>query len=112
MADRLMIEALVATGLTPEDAAERVDQVFAAAITVLARGRYVRIPGVGELKAPMKRVWVPGSCKRRAVEQRKIELRGGNVIEKGEAYDVDRRDFGAKSMAGFVRPHQSSEPVT
>ena len=55
---------------------------------------------------------MPGSCKSRAVEQRKIELRGGNVIEKGEAYDVDRRDFGTKSMAGFVRPQQSSEPVT
>jgi hypothetical protein len=111
MADRLMIEALVATGLTPEDAAERIDQVFAAAIVVLARGKYVRIPGIGELKAPMKRVWIPGSLKRRAVEQRKIELRGGNVVEKGEPYDVDRRDFGTKSMAGYGRP-LSSEPVT
>ncbi len=51
---------------------------------MLDRGKYVRIPGIGELKEPVKRVWVPGSLKRRAVEKRKIELRGGAVIAKGE----------------------------
>ncbi len=102
----------MAAGLAPEDAAERVDQVFAAARAVLDRGKYVRIPGIGDLKAPVKRVWVPGSLKRRAVEQRKIELRGGAVIAKGEPYDVNTRDFGTKSMAAYVRPQQSSEPIT
>jgi len=88
VAERTLIEALVARGVCAEEAPAAADAVLGAILDVLRAGKTVGIPDVGRLAAPSKPVWVPGSSKRRAREQRKASLRHGAIIEKGEPYDV------------------------
>jgi nucleoid DNA-binding protein len=88
MAERALVDAIAAYGMPAEDAAAAADIVLGAIRDVLLTGKTVGIPDVGRLAAPSKPVWVPGSGKRKAREQRKVSLRNGAIIEKGEPYDV------------------------
>jgi nucleoid DNA-binding protein len=88
MITRGMIDRLEEAGLTREDAAAEAERVFAAMRAELAAGRTVPIDGIGRLVAPLKPVWVPGSRKTQARQDRKIALKHGAVVERGEPYAV------------------------
>lgn len=88
MADRYLTARVAAGGVDPEEAAAQVDRVLDAIRAQLVDGRSVRLTGLGQLHAPRKRVFVPGSRNRQAREQRKVSLRYPEIIEKGEEYDV------------------------
>ncbi len=88
MADKQFIDALVATGLSHDEATWAADRVFGTIRAMLADGRTVGIPEVCRLRAPRKRVWVAGSCKRKAVEQCKVSMMHPATVWKGEPYDA------------------------
>lgn len=87
-ADPLIVGQLVEAGMEPGDARAAVERVFAAIPAVLRTGKGVTLPGVGRLVAPRKPVWLPGTVKTHAREQRKVGLQRGEIIEKGEPYAV------------------------
>jgi hypothetical protein len=88
VADKQFIDALVASGLSHDEATWATDRVFGAIRALLADGKSVGIPEVCRLRAPRKRVWVPGTCKRKAVEQCKVSMMHPATVWKGEPYDV------------------------
>lgn len=88
MITRGLIDRLEEAGVPREDAAAQAERVFAAMRAELTAGRTVPIDGIGRLVAPSKPVWVPGTRKTRALEQRKVALKHGVVVEKGEPYAV------------------------
>ena len=87
-ADPLIVGQLVEAGMEPADARAAVERVFAAIPAVLRTGKGVTLPGVGRLVAPRKPVFLPGTVKTHAREQRKVTLKGGIIIEKGEPYAI------------------------
>lgn len=87
-ADPLIVGQLVEAGMEPADARAAVERVFAAIPAVLRTGKGVTLPGVGRLVAPRKPVFLPGTVKTHAREQRKVALKGGIIIEKGEPYAI------------------------
>lgn len=87
-ADPLIVAEMVAAGMSQDEACAAVDRVFAAIPVVLRAGKGVTLPGVGRLVAPRKPVWMPGTTKTHAREQRKVGLQRGEIIEKGEPYAV------------------------
>ena len=87
-ADPLIVAEMVAAGMGQDEACAAVDRVFAAIPAVLRTGRGVTLPGVGRLVAPRKPVFLPGTVKTHAREQRKVTLKGGIIIEKGEPYAI------------------------
>jgi hypothetical protein len=88
VADKQFIDALVATGLSHDEATWAADRVFGTIRTLLADGKTVGIPEVCRLRAPRKRIWVAGSCKRKAVEQCKVSMMHPATVWQGEPYDV------------------------
>lgn len=88
MADPGLVARMVADGCDVDEARAAVDLVVRYAAAQLAAGKTVRLDGIGQLSAPEKPAWVPGHVRRRARMQRKVALRNGVVIEKGEEYAV------------------------
>lgn len=87
-ADPLIVAQMVEAGADAQEAAAAVERVFAAIPAVLLKGKGVTLPGVGRLVAPRKPVFMPGTVKTHAREQRKVTLKGGIIIEKGDPYPV------------------------
>jgi len=98
--NRNMTDALVAAGIPEPEAIDQVERVLGAIAGVLITGKAVRLPGVGDLRAKRKRVYVPGSCQRKAREECRAQLRAG-IIEQGEAYDVEPPE---KSKMSYINP--------
>lgn len=98
--NRVLTDALVADGLTQEEAVEQVERVMAPIARLLIAGKSVRLPGVGDLKPKRVRVRVPGSCDRKAREECRVTLRG-SVIWKGEPYAVEPPEK-PKVKTGFM----------
>jgi nucleoid DNA-binding protein len=98
--NRVLTDALVADGLTQEEAVEQVERVMAPIARLLIAGKSVRLPGVGDLKPKRVRVRVPGSCDRKAREECRVTLRG-SVIWKGEPYVVEPPEK-PKVKTGFM----------
>ncbi len=86
MITRGLIDRLEEAGVSREDAAAQAERVFAAMRAELTAGRTVPIDGIGRLVAPLKPVWIPGSRKKQARQDRKIALKYGAVVERGEPY--------------------------
>lgn len=89
MADKQLIDRLVETGLSSDEATWATDRVFAAVLGLLADGKTVGIPDVGRLRAPMKvaKVGYPPNSLR---EQRKVVLMAAATLEQGEPYPDPR----------------------
>jgi hypothetical protein len=98
--NRMVTDALVAKGLTQEDAVEQAERVLGVIAPLLIAGKSVRIPGVGDLKPKRVRVRVPGSCDRKAREECRATLRG-SAIWKGEPYAVEPPEK-PKVKTGFM----------
>lgn len=82
MADRAIVDRLVAGGMSRDDAAAVTDQVFAAVLSTLREGGKVTIPEVCQLAAPAKNRWVPGQHGRLVHKERKVALRHAGVLER------------------------------
>ena len=83
--NRPLIEALVADGMSEEDAAAQIERVLGAIGCVLIAGKPVHLTGVGDLRPKRKRAYVPGSCDRQARDECRVSLRSG-AIWKGEPF--------------------------
>ncbi len=86
MADRAIVDQLVAGGMDKADAEAVTDRVFAAVLSTLQAGGKVRIPSVGQLIAPVKVVGMPGHVGRLVRKQRKVGLRQAGIVEKSEPW--------------------------
>ena len=86
MADRAVVEQLVAGGMDKGEAERLTDQVFGAILITLKAGGRVRIPEVGQLIAPEKVVGMPGHVGRLVRKQRKVGIRQAGIIEKSEPW--------------------------
>ena len=86
--NRALVEQLVASGMTEEDAAEQIERVLGAIVPALIAGKSVRLPGVGDLRPKRKRAYVPGSCDRQAREECRVSMRSA-AVWKGEPYACD-----------------------
>jgi len=98
--NRVLTDALVADGLTQEEAIDMVERVMAPIAGLLIAGKSVRLPGVGDLKPKRKRVYVPGSCDKRLREECRVALRAG-AIWKGEERACEPPEK-AKVKTGFM----------
>lgn len=88
-ADRAMLAALLARGMTEEDAHAAFDHVAAAARAVLMAGKSVSLPDIGRLTSTkLKPAWVPGYARTKARQERKVAFRYPAFLEQGEPYDV------------------------
>lgn len=97
---RALTDVLVGTGMSEEDAVDQVERVLNAIPVALRAGKAVRLPSVGDLRPKRKRVYVPGSCQRKAREECRAQLRAG-IIEQGEPYDVAPPE---KSSLTYLNP--------
>lgn len=98
--NRALIEALVASGMSEEDAAEQVERVLGAIVPVLVAGKPVHLTGLGDLRPKRKRAYVPGSCDRQPREECRVSLRSG-AVWTGEPYACEPPE---KSKLSYFNP--------
>lgn len=100
--NRGLTAALVAAGLSEEEALEQIDRVLGAIPVALAAGQNVRLPGVSDLRPKRKWVYVPGSCDRKKREEVRVSMRAC-AVWKGEPRDCDPPEKGKVSIAPMRR---------